>query len=89
MSFTCMSILRGELREVVAVDSEVWLRRPLGLRPFPFEVTVLAFVCLVLESMMEVISCVNLLPCLQAGYLVYPREEDLALAGLFLGQSRQ
>jgi hypothetical protein len=65
-----MSILRGELREVVAVDSEAWLRRPLALRPFPFEVTVLAFVCLVLESMIEVISGVNLLPYLLVGYLV-------------------
>jgi hypothetical protein len=54
---TLMSILRGGVREVFAVDSEVLLWRPLGfLRPFPFIVTVLAFVCFVLGSMLEVIS---------------------------------
>jgi hypothetical protein len=57
-----MSILRGGVRADFPVDSEVLLRRrPLGLRPFPFpfELTVLAFVCLVLGSMLEVISGVG------------------------------
>jgi hypothetical protein len=53
---TFMSILRGGVRAVFAVGVEGLLRRPVGLRPFPCEPTVLGLVRLVLGSMLEVIS---------------------------------
>jgi hypothetical protein len=81
---TCILILRGGVQEVFALDSEVLLRRPLGLRPFPFEVTVLIFVCLVLGSMLEVISGVGFFAVSSLATLFTPSEKDFALASLLI-----
>jgi hypothetical protein len=52
--FTFMSILRGAMRAAFAVGAERLLRRPVCLRPFPCELTVLGLVCLFLGFMLEV-----------------------------------
>jgi hypothetical protein len=79
---TCMSILCGGVRAVFAVGAETLLRRPLGLRPFPFELTVFVFVCLFLGSMLEVISGVGFFAFFVC-YLVYSSGKELRLTSLF------